>query len=375
MTCRVKNPLDESVYTERTTFREEDIRGPYFRDQTAIIHSLPFRRLKHKTQFFFSPTNDHICTRIEHVIHVATIAATICKGLSSHGWELNSELAYAIGLGHDLGHAPFGHAGEEALNECMKEYYCEFIHEVNSYRVVEHLADYGKGLDLTYAVKDGIINHNGEKFEQSLKPSAVKNDLENIRSRTFIPSSYEGCIVRFSDKIAYLGRDLEDAVSAGLIKESDIPQDIKDSLGHSNSDIINTMVLDFIKSTINAGKLTFSDEIFASVRKMKRFNYERIYNHPLLVDYKNLCQKAVKQLFSHFIELYYMYKFDFDRYNESPFLIDRHFGRYLKSLAGFYNSENNVSHKIVADYISGMTDSYAIEAFSEITIPRPIVCK
>ncbi len=146
------NPLTPAVYLRRTHKRKGDVRGNYFRDQTAIIHSRPFRRLKHKTQVFFSPMNDHICTRMEHVLHVATIAVTIIKGLNAHGWDLDMELAYAIGLGHDMGHAPFGHVGEIGLNEVLKGKRV-FHHEMHSYRVAEHLAYAGKGLNLTYALE------------------------------------------------------------------------------------------------------------------------------------------------------------------------------------------------------------------------------
>src|SRR3989339_1132510 len=140
----MKNPFDEKTYLQRTIEREMDIRGDYFRDQTAIIHSMPFRRLKHKTQVFYAPDNDHVCTRIEHVLHVATIAATVCKGLNRYGWDLDMEMAYAIGIGHDLGHAPFGHQGEKALDKILGGNNA-FVHEVNSYRVVEKLANNGQG--------------------------------------------------------------------------------------------------------------------------------------------------------------------------------------------------------------------------------------
>ncbi len=133
----MKNPLPENEYTKRV-IEKNPIRGDFFRDQTAIIHSMPFRRLKHKTQVFFSPENDYVCTRIEHVMHVATIGATICKGLNKYDWDLNIEMAFAMGLGHDIGHAPFGHAGETALNRKLKGDF-KFIHEVNSYRVVQYL--------------------------------------------------------------------------------------------------------------------------------------------------------------------------------------------------------------------------------------------
>ncbi|MCK5198720.1 MAG: HD domain-containing protein, partial [Spirochaetales bacterium] len=158
------NKLNPEDLFKRRNHREDDFRGSYFRDTTAIIHSYPFRRLKHKTQVFFSPKNDHICTRIEHVMHVASIASAICKGL-----DLDSDLAWAIGLGHDLGHTPFGHAGEKIIDGIRKKS-GGFIHELYSLRVVDYLIQYGKGLNLTYAVRDGIVSHCGEKFEQSIYP-------------------------------------------------------------------------------------------------------------------------------------------------------------------------------------------------------------
>ena len=208
----MKNPLSPEVYKQRKHTFNEDVRGDFFRDQTAIIHCSAFRRMKHKTQVFYAPKNDHICTRIEHVMHVATIAKSICMGLNSNGWELDLEMAFAIGLGHDLGHAPFGHDGESVLNKLMGGNMA-FVHEIHSYRVVEYLANQGQGLNLTYGVKDGIVTHNGEKFEQKLKPDSKLKDLDKVVNRSVLPSSYEGCIVRFADKIAYLGRDIEDAVA------------------------------------------------------------------------------------------------------------------------------------------------------------------
>ena len=222
----IANRISSEELEKRTTPREADIRGCYYRDQTAILHSKPFRRLKYKTQVFFNPNDDHICTRIEHVLHVATISATICRGLKAKKdaeWDLNEDLAYAISLGHDLGHTPFGHSGEAALSRNLGKGR-EFMHEVNSYRVVEKLVNGGQGLNLTYAVKDGIICHNGERFEQSITPDFTVKDLNAIHSRSFVPSTYEGAIVRFSDKIAYLGRDIEDAMVAGFIRKSDITE-------------------------------------------------------------------------------------------------------------------------------------------------------
>ena len=369
-----KNPLKDSVYLERTTPKEYPIRGDFFRDQTAIIHSMPYRRLKHKTQVFFSPENDHVCTRIEHVMHVATIGATICKGLNKYRWNLNPEMAFAMGLGHDLGHAPFGHAGETALNKKLRGYF-KFIHEVNSYRVVEYLANNGKGLNLTYGVKDGIINHNGEKFVQSLKPSAEKNDLDKIKDRKSIASSYEGVIIRFSDIIAYLGRDIEDAVLAGFIKLSDVPSEIQKEIGNTNGDIINSLIIDLIENTKDKDSVVFSDGMFEKLEVLNRFNYRYIYAHETIMEYRRKGEKILEELFDYLLDLYDNNGQDFEKYKTKEPSLKNSFGAYLKKMKSFYEKENFIPKQIVTDYISGMTDNFVLKAYKSIKIPNPIIFK
>jgi dGTPase len=366
----MQNPLEKGVYLRRSKEREVDIRGDFFRDQTAIIHSMPYRRLKHKTQVFFSPENDHVCTRIEHVQHVATIAATICKGLNQNGWNLDLEMAYAIGLGHDLGHAPFGHAGERALSESLG---FEFIHEINSYRVAQYLANNGEGLNLTYGVNDGIICHNGESFEQTLKPMSVIKNLDGIKDRKSIPSSFEGCIVRFSDKIAYLGRDIEDALLANMITEDDIPQNVKKALGKKNGEIINSLVVDIIDSSAGMDCITFSDSSYRLVQALKQFNYEKIYRHKILSDYEIFAKRIITTLYNYIGELLVKYKTDYDSYCQEPTKLSANFGSYLKKMDGFYYQvvqDKNLF--ILMDYISGMTDDYALWCMQNISIPKPI---
>ena len=367
----MKNPFSSEVYLKRTHKRESDIRGEFFRDQTAIIHSAPFRRLKNKTQVFFAPENDHICTRVEHVLHVATIAATISKGLNQYGWDLDIDMAYAIGLGHDLGHTPFGHAGEMSLNQKLGGNNA-FVHEINSYRQVEYLANKGKGLNLCYGVKDGIICHNGEKDEQFLKPTGELNDLDKITNRRVTPSSYEGCIMRFSDKIAYLGRDLEDAYIAGYISDKDIPTDVKNLLGDKNGEIINTLIVDIIENSKESEYIGFSDETYEVITKLKRFNYKNIYNHPSLRKYDIFCERIINNLFDYLIELFEQNNFEFDKYKNTGIDFDNNFGDYLLGMQNFYEERNEGIKQIVTDYISGMTDIYALDCIKQITIPKPI---
>ncbi len=367
----MKNPLAKSIYHQRTHEREVDIRGDFFRDQTAIIHSGPFRRLKNKTQVFFAPENDHICTRIEHVLHVATIAATICKGLNSKSWDLDIDMAYAIGLGHDLGHTPFGHAGEKALNKLLGGNNA-FVHEVNSYRQVEYLANNGKGLNLCYGVKDGIICHNGEKNEQYIKPKNTINNLDEIKNRKVIPTSYEGCIMRFSDKIAYLGRDLEDAFIAGFITEKDVPDNVKKLLGDRNGQIIETLVVDIIENCADKDFIGFSDKTFEVVTKLKNFNYKNIYGHPELRKYDVFCDRIINNLFEYTYNLIEKFGFDFDKYNASDIELDKNLGYYLKGQHDFYIKSKDDNKQIITDFIAGMTDFYALESIKQITIPKPI---
>lgn len=370
----MKNPLDNSVYLERSSSKEYPIRGEFFRDQTAIIHSMPYRRLKHKTQVFFSPENDHVCTRIEHVMHVATIGATICKGLNKYGWKLNPEMAFAMGLGHDLGHAPFGHAGETAINRKLKGDF-KFVHEVNSYRVVQYLANGGQGLNLTYGVKDGIINHNGEQFVQSLKPNDKRNDLDNIKDRKSIASSYEGVIIRFSDIIAYLGRDIEDAVLAGFIKLSDVPKEIEKEIGNTNGDIINSLIIDLIKNTKDNDSVGFSDEMFEKLKILKNFNYRYIYAHKTIAEYRKKGEKILEELFDYLLDLYDNNGQDFEKYKTDESSLKNSFGKYLQKMRPLYQKENFIPKQIVTDYISGMTDNYALKAYKSIKIPNPIIFK
>ena len=373
-TSTMNNPLRPEEYIARKTPKDHSVRGEFFRDQTAIIHSMPFRRLKHKTQVFFSPNNDHVCTRIEHVLHVATIGATICKGLNNFGWKLSQEMAYAIGLGHDLGHSPFGHAGETALNRKLNSDF-KFYHEIHSLRVIDKLCNGGDGLNLTYGVRDGIINHNGEILQQSLKPSSSINNIESFIDRKHIASSYEGCIVRFSDKIAYLGRDIEDALIADFIRKDDIPQEIRDDIGFSNGQIIDKLILDVIETSKDSDEIQFSDEMFEKVETLQDFNYNYIYKHPDIENYKQKGEKIIEEVFDYLLDLLNNWGHEYERYENSHLELDKHFGGYLKRYQNIYSLEHNIPNRIVCDFIAGMTDNYVLNAIQQIKIPVPIKFK
>lgn len=360
------NELEPESLRRRAQARPDDatdLRGHFFRDTTAIVHSYPFRRLKNKTQVFFAPRNDHICTRIEHVMHVATIASTICRALG-----LDPDLAWAIGLGHDLGHTPFGHLGEKILD---RFYGGEgFRHEIYGLRVVDRLANHGRGLNLTYAVRDGIINHCGEKFEQSLSPDHEVKDLSLITQRDQLPSTWEGVVVRMSDKIAYLGRDLEDAMQLGLVERADIPPAGARLLGTSNSAIIDSLVNDVIETSLASGAIGFSDDVYAAFLEVKDFNYNRIYMSPALTGYHHYFERILVTIHDYLMELFERHGTDADSYLMERNTLSPRFGDYVDKMSRFYEREGAGSEHVVFDYLAGMTDQFAIEAVGEIMTPR-----
>ena len=361
---KFENQLSRDVLRRRQYPRKEDERGHYFRDTTAIIHSYPFRRLKHKTQVFFSPKNDHICTRIEHVMHVASVAAAICRGL-----DLDPDLAWAIGLGHDLGHTPFGHVGETIMDD-LKQESGGFIHELYSLRVVDYLSNYGRGMNLTYAVRDGIVNHCGEKFEQYIQPDFEEKDLRSITARDRYPSTWEGAVVRMADKIAYLGRDVEDAVQLKIIEKNDIPEEVVEVLGTSNSEIISSLVTDIIESSKNAGAIGFSDTIFHAMKVLKEFNYRSIYLNPLLSNYHRYFERILRTLYNYLQEIFDLYGFDTKSYQKEQNLMAVRYADYVVKMHSFYEEVDGDFVDMPFDYLAGMTDDYAMECASEIMIPK-----
>ena len=361
------NPIDDAVYRTRAVPRAVDVRGDYFQDQAAILHSLDFRRLKRKTQVFFDPENAHICTRIEHVLHVSSIAATIGRALG-----LDVDLTQAIGMGHDIGHPPFGHPGEAVLDELLADI-GGFGHELHGLRVVDTLAGGGAGLNLTFAVRDGMVCHCGERWEQSIVPEEEEKDLASIRARNRYPCTWEGCVVRMSDKIAYLGRDVEDGITAGIIKLEDIPRSVIASVGLTNSEIINTLVLDVIATAERTGRIGFSDPIHEGLLELRNFNYARIYNAPQLKRFGAHCRETLRRLTEHLLEQYEEYGLDAVAYPELPLAVDRSFGRFVGRIGPMYERTGEVEAlRVVGDYVAGMTDDFARRAFEELVLPLPL---
>ena len=364
---RLINDISSSLLEKRERERKEDIRGSYFRDTTAIIHSSAFRRLKHKTQVFYAPSNDHICTRMEHVLHVASIASTICRPLG-----LDTELAWAIGMGHDLGHTPFGHTGERIISKLSLERgLLPFEHEVNSLRVVDFLSNQGKGLNLTYAVRDGIVSHNGESLKKRMIPTFEIKDLENITSRQgLIPTTYEGVVVRFSDSIAYLGRDYEDACRLAIIKEDELPVMGKERLGRTNSEIITSLITDLIEGANNKTGIGFSDYIFEAVEEFSRFNYEHIYRSKILNGYNSYFSRLLNLIIDYLESLYSSYHLDEWGYEKEKNMLSAGFLNHIKEMYPIYMEREGTDKRMIIDYVAGMTDNFSLDSANEILKPE-----
>lgn len=296
--------------------RDEDVRTCYQRDIDRIVHSKAFRRLMHKTQVFLQPEGDHYRTRMTHTLEVTRIARTITLALG-----LNEDLAEAISMGHDLGHTPFGHAGEDALSKCLG---MPFRHNEQSLRVVDILEKDGKGLNLTYEVRMGILGHTGPH----------------------IPETLEGQVVRRSDQIAYVNHDIDDAIRAGILTDDDIPSAITDVLGHSHRDRINTLVCDAIRTSREAGAICLSPDVDKALKDLRAFMFENVYRNPVAKGEESKAKDMLCRLFDHYIK--------------HPEALPEDFQPQL-SFDGM--------ERTVCDYIAGMTDNYAVDKYTEIFIP------
>lgn len=357
----------------RSPMVRDPFRLEFARDDTRILHSPPFRRLKHKTQVFLAPNNDHICTRMEHVLHVSSIASIIGRCLN-----LNIDLTNAIAKGHDLGHPPFGHVGERILDEVLrKEKSAQgFMHEIHGLRVVDKLTHYGAGLNLTYEVRDGIVTHCGEKFEQSVMPDRKRDltKLEEITDRACYPATLEGCLVRMVDRIAYLGRDLEDGIKAGVVKKKDVPKDIASRLGTNNGEIVGRFVNDIIAHSIDTDGVHLSDEVFELMCKLREFNYERIYLHP---EVESKARKGMHVLEGLFFEILKILRRS-ERGRNTTYVSGVVKDAASLSVLFDFVKNSNYSDKtpdwrIATDYVAGMTDAFAQRSFLQLFMPAPSI--
>ena len=315
------NPLAAFADESKGRLREEehrdtDVRTCYQRDVDRIVHSKAFRRLMHKTQVFLSPEGDHYRTRMTHTLEVTRISRAIATGLG-----LNVDLAEAIAMGHDLGHTPFGHAGEVALTECIGK---PFRHNEQSLRVVDELENGGKGLNLTYEVRMGIVGHTGQN----------------------IPETLEGQIVRRADRIAYVNHDIDDAIRAGILDASDIPREISVILGDTHGQRIDTLVWDMIQTSREAGAIYLSPKVDKALDDLRTFMFENVYRNPVAKGEESKAKVMLKKMFE-----YYM---------GHPEVLPEDFHPQM-SFDGM--------ERTVCDYIAGMTDHYAVDKYTEIFIP------
>lgn len=297
---------------------ECDIRPVFQRDRDRILHCKSFRRLKHKTQVFLSPQGDHYRTRLTHTLEVSQTARTIAKAL-----RLNEDLVEAIALGHDLGHTPFGHAGEKVLDSL-----CEggFRHYEQSVRIVEKLEKDGQGLNLTWEVRDGIFNHQ----------------------LSLMPATMEGKVVRLADKIAYIHHDMDDAIRAQVLGEEDVPAEFRRILGGSSKERLNTLIHDIVFNSEGRPDICMSPEVEAAMKGLRAFMYDQVYTNPVAKGEEDKAKELLKRLFA-----YYM-----DHISVLP-------QQYLNMI-----EEGERKDRVVCDYIAGMTDQYAVSTFQSLYVPK-----
>ncbi len=294
-----------------------DIRPVYQRDRDRILHSKAFRRLKDKTQVFLSPKGDHYRTRLTHVLEVSQNARTIARAL-----RLNEDLTEAIALGHDLGHTPFGHAGERMLNEIMED---GFQHNVQSVRIVEKL-EKGKGLNLTKEVRDGMLNHRESGH----------------------PSTLEGKVVRLSDRFAYVNSDIDDAIRAHVMKEEDIPDELREILGYSVRDRLNTLIHDTIINSMGKDDICMSEEVSDALARLREFMFAHVYTNPVAKGEENRAKELLERLFEYYMD---------------------HVEEISHTNLDMYRAGES-KERVICDYIAGMTDQYAVSRFKEIYVPK-----
>jgi dGTPase len=323
------SPLAARSYPALRARAEEDcaLRTPFQRDRDRIVHCKAFRRLTHKTQVFVAPLGDHYRTRLTHTLEVTTISRTVARALG-----LNEDLTEAIGLGHDLGHAPFGHIGEEALDACLKERFGqEFRHYEHSLRVVDHLERDGAGLNLTEQVRDGILSHS---------------------SRAPRPKTLEGRIVRVIDRVAYINHDIDDAVRAGILKEGELPVEPIAVLGSTGSERIDRLVHDMVEHSAREGDIVQGPRAGPAMAELRRFMFDRVYLGGAVRDERARIVGVLRRLFEHYVA-----------HPESlPPAAD--------GQAGTLSEADAELAQRVTDYIAGMTDRYCIRAYTDLEVPR-----
>lgn len=357
-----ENTLCENACKSQEAIRlqniSEDIRPNFERDADRILHTLAFTRYLGKTQVFSEEENDNISTRMTHVQFVSKASRTIARALS-----LNEDLCEAISLGHDIGHTPFGHVGERILDNISKEKLgYGFAHNLNSVRMLTKIENGGKGCNLSIQVLDGIMCHNGEMVQSKYTPVKKDKDVffkeyeecvfDNNKIKKLRPMTMEGCVVRISDIIGYIGKDIEDAVRLKKLDVNLIPNDIKENLGITNHDIMNNIILDIIKESYGKNYIQMSKKVYNCVVKLKDFNYEYIYSKANDERALKLYDKIFNELFKIYLKAIENKDFANDIYVD-----------FLNEMNDEYKKEKN--EQIVIDYLSGMTDNYILRQYEK----------
>ena len=338
---------------------ENDFRTPFFRDIDRVIYTLAFTRYSDKTQVFSFKENDHLTKRMMHVLYVSKIARTIGRALS-----LNEDLIEAASLGHDLGHTPFGHVGEAILNEIsLKNNEGYFNHNIHSIRLLLYIENHGNGKNITLQTLDAIMCHNGEFAQSNYVPKKkskedfINDYLNSYKNKDaikkFIPMTLEGCVVRISDLIAYLGRDIEDAIRLNMIKIDDVPENICKHLGRNNKEIVNTLIMDVIKNSMGKNYIKISPNIFKAIVELKKYNYENIYYKAYTDAEREKLKLMLNTLFTKYLD-------DLNKNNVKSNIIKS----YLNNMSEEYKNENS-KERIVIDYIAGMTDDYCLNEYNK----------
>lgn len=336
----------------------EDIRPAFFRDIDRIIHSLGYTRYIDKTQVYSFTKNDHITHRVLHVQLVSKIARTIGRSL-----KLNEDLIEAISLGHDIGHSPFGHKGESYLNDiCKREKIGYFYHNAQSVRELKDL----EKLNISLQTLDGILAHNGEIlvnkyiYKEKTEQEFI-NELENVfsiegYSKTIIPMTLEACVVRLSDIIAYVGRDIEDSIKIGIVKREDLPKEITQVLGDNNSKIVDTLIKDIIKNSFEKPYLTFSKEVFDALMKLKEWNFKYIYASKEANKHQDIVKELFNELYNCYLKKVEEFNNGKDKFSESE--------RKLYDFVKGKDANTNIKRAII-DYMAGQTDQYFLNECAE----------
>lgn len=366
-------------------YGDAPMRSEFDRDYTRIINCKGYRRLKHKTQVFFSPKNDHICTRIEHVNLVESISNTVANYLG-----LNSELTKAIAVAHDIGHSPFGHQGEKILSQiAQREYGKKFWHGYNGLNCVDNLellsdvAGIKRNLNLTYAVRDGIPGHCGTPTVTGQKPREEVIDLKNFTtSGKYAPFTWEGCVVKIADKIAYLGRDIEDAISLGILDENleELYNILQSKQVINNTVIINQLIQDICMNSTPEKGLCFSEDMFNLIKEIKQFNYKYIYLSDRIKPARRYFYLVINEIFKT-LKSAYDGENTIDKFEKMKKIYPDVFERFEKWLSNYWNFKRDISYKndvifnikdekdfsrAIIYYIAGMTDNFAIDEYNKI---------